>query len=240
MNFKFDKYDFFKIYESLKRYYPIGISNEAGEMYFSYSGFKELGNIIVENIHDEKNFYDRWKIFHQEIENEIGKEVKGTTYGQMPSFSSFILLETNTVENLTRTKELHFFVSLIGPFYTIIGRDYNIVNMGKLGYSKSTNHLVVSPEIEYAESFHYLCSKIESRFNGFRFIPFYIYEQTIEGLNTRFFNGNNSSIFCALFHDLIDLKTPRIIGNHSFKSEDWIKEGYIDTGDNWVIYPPFR
>ncbi|MFY8036387.1 MAG: hypothetical protein ACOVMQ_04415, partial [Cyclobacteriaceae bacterium] len=102
------------------------------------------------------------------------------------------------------------------------------------------NHLVVSPEIEYAESFHYLCSKIESRFNGFRFIPFYIYEQTIEGLNTRFFNGNNSSIFCALFHDLIDLKTPRIIGNHSFKSEDWIKEGYIDTGDNWVIYPPFR
>ena len=136
MNFKFNKYDFFKIYESIKQYYPIGISNEAGDMFFSYSGFKELERILVENIHEEQNFFDRWKSFEQEIEQEIGKKVQGTTFGQIPSFSSFILLESFTVDNLTRTKELHFFVSLIGPYYTIIGRDYNIVNMANLGIQK--------------------------------------------------------------------------------------------------------
>ena len=99
---------------------------------------------------------------------------------------------------------------------------------------------MVSPEIEYAENFHYLYGKIESRFNGFRFVPYYIYEQTIEGLFTRFSGNKYSSIFCTLFHDLIELKTPRIIGNLYFKSEDWIKEGYVDNGDRWVIYPPIN
>jgi hypothetical protein len=236
--FNSDKFDFWKIYDAIKRFYPIGVKRDESKMYFSYPGLKELEDIVVDNIHDDNHFIERWDNFTKDIEKEIGKEIIGTTYGQAPSFSSYVLLDTTSIDNLTRTKELHFFVSLVGPFYTIVGQDNNTVKLEEHKNYRSTSYLVLSPENEFADTFKLLCDRIENRFNGFRFVPFEICQQTIDGLDVRYSDENLDTIFHALFNNHIDLTIWQKIGNDYFKAEDWIKEGYVDTGGRWTIYPP--
>lgn len=236
--FNSDKFDFWKIYDAIKRFYPIGVKRDESKMYFSYPGLKELENIIVDNIHDENHFVKRWDNFTKEIEKEIGKEIIGTTYGQAPSFSAYVLLETASIDTLTRTKELHFFVSLVGPFYTIIGQDNNTVKLAENKNYRCTSYLVVSPENEFAGTFKLLGEKIENRFKGFRFVPYEICHQTIEGLNVSYSDENLHLVFHALFNNHVDLTIGRKIGNDYFKSEDWIKDDYVDSGGGWTIYPP--
>jgi len=233
-----NKFDFWKIYESIKHYYPIGIKKDESELYYSYPGLKELEAIVVDNIHNNEHFISRWVNFTKEIEVEIAREIIGTTYGQAPSFSSFVVLEKNSMDNLTRTKELHFFVSLAGPYYTIIGQHNIAIKIGDNKNYRSTNYLVVSPENEFTDAFHLLCGKIEKQFKGFRFVPFHLCKQTIEGLNVRFTNENLCTVFYALFNNQIDMNNLNIIGNDYYKSNDWIKEGYIDDGGGWSSYPP--
>jgi len=151
--FNTEKFDFWKIYEAVKHFYPIGIKKEGSKMYRSYPGLKELENIILDNIHNDEHFIERWSNFTKAIETEISKEIIGTTYGQAPSFSSYALLASTSADNLTRTKELHFFVSIVGPFYTIIGQDNNTVKLEEHKKYRSTSYLVVSPENEFADTF---------------------------------------------------------------------------------------
>lgn len=230
------KFDFWKIYDIIKKFYPIGIQKGEDKMFYSYPGLKELGDIVVENIHENDNYIARWESFTNQIENLIQKKIVGTTYGQAPSFSAFVQLGTSSFDNLTRERELHFFVSLVGPFYTVIGQDKSIIKVGD-GVFRNTSYLVVSPENEFADIFNILCNKIEERFKGFRFVPFYICKQTIDGLDVRYVNDSLNSIFNALFNDHVDLNV-RTLGDESYKSKDWIKEGYIDTGKGWTVYPP--
>src|SRR5258708_32015002 len=100
LHFNHNKYDFWEIYDSVKRFYPIGIKIEESKFYSSYSGIKDLGDIIVDNIHNEENFKSRWQDFTDEIQRDFGKQVNGTTR-LGPSFSSFVLLDTNKLDNLT-------------------------------------------------------------------------------------------------------------------------------------------
>ena len=231
--------DFWKVYESIKRFYPIGIRKDESGLFYSYPGLKELENIIVDNMHDESNLQTRWADFTSEIKHQVGKEIIGTTYGQAPAFSSFVLLEKATLPNLTRTKELHFFVSLIGPYYTVIGQDSNMVKMEGTSFL-STNYLVVSPENEFADVFRLVCEEIENRFEGYRFIPFEYCCQTIDGLQVRYTHENLNAVFHALFNNQVDITTQNYIGNRFYKSEDWIKEGWVNPGGEWAIYPPIE
>lgn len=238
LNFDSDKFDFWKIYDAIKYFYPIGVNRDESNMYFSYPGLKELEDIVVDNIHDYSHFVERWGNFTKAIEKVIGKEIIGTTYGQAPSFSSYALLDIVSVDDLIRTKELHFFVSLVGPFYTIIGQDNVVVKFDDNTSFRNTNYLVVSPENEFADPFKLLCDKIENQFKGFRFVPFEICTQTIEGLYVRYSDEKLNSVFHALFNNNMDLTVSKKIGDDYFKSEGWIKEGYIETGEEWTIYPP--
>jgi len=237
--FNSDKFDFWLIYESIKHFYPIGIKKDESRMYHSYPGLKELEDRIVDNIHIDDNFNSRWENFTATIQKEIGKEIIGTTYGQAPSFSSYVLLESSSMDNLTRTKEIHFFVSLIGPYYTVMCNDNSTVKVLESQY-KGTSYLVVSPFLEYAAIFKLLCEKIEKQFIGFRFVPFEICRQTIEGLDVRYSDETLNTVFHALFNNHIDLNTLRYVGDKYYKYDDWIKEGYIDDGDNWTVAPPVQ
>jgi hypothetical protein len=236
--FNSDKFDFWTIYEAIKRFYPIGVKRDDLKMYLSYPGLKELEDIVGDNIHNDNHFNERWNNFTKDIENEIGKEIIGTTYGQAPSFSSYVLLDKVSLDDFTRTKELHFFVSLVGPFYTIVGQDNNAVQIDEHRSYRSTSYLVVSPEKEFADTFKLLCEKIETRFKGFRFVPFEICQQTIEGLSVCYTDENLNSVFHALFNNHIDLTIWQKLGNDYFKSEDWTKEGYVESGNSWTAYPP--
>lgn len=237
--FNSDKFDFWTIYESIKRFYPIGVKKDDSRMYYSYPGLKELEDRVVDNIHVDEHFNSRWENFTAIIQKETGKEIIGTTYGQAPSFSSYVLLQSSSIDNLTRTKELHFFVSLTGPYYTVIGNDNSTVKILESQY-KGTSYLVVSPFLEYADIFKLLCEKIEKQFIGFRFVPFEICTQTIDGLDVRYSDEKLNRVFHALFNNHIDLNTLRYVGDKHYKYDDWIRDGYVDDGDSWTAFPPIQ
>ncbi len=133
--------------------------------------------------HNHKNFQN-WVRFTEEIALHLQKEINDTTYGQAPSYSSFIRLDTVTTGDVTRKKEIGFFVSLLGPYYTVLGLDRNELRINDQLFS-STNYLVASPENEFETAFDFLCRQIEEQYKRYRFVPFAICNKTIEGLKMR-------------------------------------------------------
>ena len=236
MFFNSEKFDFWKIYERIIKFYPIGISRENPLFYETYPGRKDFVELLVENIHNHRNFNNRWASFDKEIKKQTYKKVIGTIYGQCPSFNSYIELEKKSKSGFTQLKKVHYFVSLIGDFYTIIGEYRNELTECKNKF-RTTNYLVASPENEYAETFNLLSQLIEETFQNYKFVLFDICGQKLLGLDARDALEKYDTIFSALFNSQINFNN-RILGNQFYKSEDWIKQGYVDTRSNWIIYPP--
>ena len=232
-----DKYNFWPIYEVIKTYYPVGLDKEFN-LYFDCPGYASLIKLIEENVHDDENYQLRWNDFCNRLEKEIDKEIVGTTYGQLPCFSAYVLLDKKISDDLVRTKELYFFVSLLGSFFSIIGRDGSQIEYGKDHSHWITNYVTVSPEKEYTEIFKILELRITERFQNYRLVPFEILKQKIEGLYTKWYTEKEMTIFNALFNNQINTES-NISGNAMFGSDKWIREDYdpsIEGG--WTIYPP--
>lgn len=149
--FSFDneQYNFWQIYESIKVYYPLGIDNEYPGIFYDYWGIKKLEQIIIDKVHDGRNFNNEWTSYWNEVSNEIQLPIIGTTYGQEPSFSSYVQLKNEKTESCDYTEELHFAVSFVGPFYTIIGQSTTNVKHKEDDEScyhyTAVNRITVSP-----------------------------------------------------------------------------------------------
>lgn len=236
-SFNPEKFDFWEIYRSISKYYAPGIPRDESGFFKSFQGYKDLVALIVDNTHNEKNFETRWVSFDREIERLSKKKVIGTTYGSSPCFSAYIEIDNERFENFKHFKELHYFISFLGNFYTVIGVDGNKMKIPNDVFN-TTNYLAVSPINEFAEMFNLLCQQIELRFKDFKFVPFNICAQKIIGLNT----GDNveikDTVFDALFGSTYFSIANKFLGDDYYKSEQWIREGYIDGGSNWTIYPP--
>ncbi|WP_300601402.1 hypothetical protein [Niabella sp.] len=239
------KFDFWPIYEAIKKYYPIGVAADPA-FYAAYPGRKALTDILVDNIHDDVQYASTWKRFEQEIAATTGKPVTGTTYGQQFCYSAYVTLQVHVNENFTHRHLVHFFVSLLGPFYTVIGESENTLVIPEeeqvFPTYKTTNYLVSAPHDGFAVPFRQIEQAIETRFEHYRFVPYWICQQQIEGLYLHHQNETRlPSIFNALFNDQLNLsdQTYRPVGDTFYKSEAWIKKDYDPSKDGqWTVYPP--
>lgn len=237
-NFNPEKFDFREICECISMYYPAGISNEAAGAGQSFKGSKSLADIIVDHTHNQHNFKERWVSFDAEMARSVDKEVMGATYGRSPCFNSYIVIEKYDAGGLIRYKELHYFISFIGKFYTVIGIDHNEVATGNDVF-RSVNYLVVSPVDVFAELFTTVCEVIEKKLNTYRFVPFSICKQKIARLNAGDQDEVKDRVFDAIFgSSFISAGEPNISGDEDYKASDWIIPGYADAGSSWTIYPP--
>lgn len=237
-NFSFNSstHDLWDIYESIKKYYPIGLKKYEGKgIYYDYPGIKKLEKIVVENVHDGEKFHERWVGFTTEIGKELGKKIVGTTYGQAPSFSSSIILKRIDFENCIHRKELCFSVSLVGNFFQIYGLDSTLIldkeewvehsNIGMIRKSHSARSVVtISPFEEYKEAFEFVEEKLRSKYPEHRMIPFFYGQQRIQGLQVRYLDDENCSVNQALFNDFLNEQniSRSTRGNKFYGSdEDW-------------------
>ena len=135
-SFNHKAFNYWPIYDAIKKYYPIGLpfafSVDTQDFYRSYPGIVELDRILIDNTHSNKNYRERWVKFEKQLKNEFGKVVEGTTHGQAPSYSGFVILEKRKAKELTVRKELHCSISYMGPFYTIYGLDTTSVLLNNL------------------------------------------------------------------------------------------------------------
>jgi hypothetical protein len=222
-SFNSSKYNFWPIYETIKKYYPIGISKINSKFYNSYQGLVEFNSIIHDNLIDQNKFKSSWKLFDDIIEEKLKIKPVGTS-GFSPSFSSFVEIENFNSDKLTRVKRVHYLISLLGPYYTIIGDDLSNINVG--GENKFvTNYMVISPFNEFTDAFNNLATEIENRFNNYRFVPFFILNQTINSLEVPHCDSNPCSVFAALFNNQFDLDLTSF-GDQQFKEESWINRDW--------------
>lgn len=110
MQFDANKYDFWPIYDAIKKYYPTVIQKDKDDKFPFYTTspeYKALVKLIEERFH-LPNALTPWNDFQVAISAKAQKNVVGTTFGQIPCRSAFIEIEKSTFGDVTRTKELHF------------------------------------------------------------------------------------------------------------------------------------
>jgi hypothetical protein len=183
--------------------------------------------------------------FRKSIGEQSGLAVVGTTYGHAHCFSAFLKLSTWQQEQVRIQKELHFAVSLAGPFFTIYGRDAARFTEPKYKKCPQSTYekiicLTVSPFQEYEDLFVRLRGWMEERFAGYRFVPFSISKQPVERLYV-FDHQKDSTIYNALFNHLLfhreDDQVTWISGDEQYGFDAWEVENPSAEGD-WVILPP--
>lgn len=229
-------YNLWNIYNRIKIFYPIGIPKGEGVgIFFEYPGLKKLEEIIIDNVHNEKNFQERWTNYNIELKKILEKEIIGTTYGQAPSFSSSIVIEKNVIGTCTHLKELHFAISFVGNFFTIYGLDSTRILDEKEGYKGygAVNVLTASPYKEFEKDFLLLENSIRTKYPNYKMIPYGFGKQIMDGLQVRYSDAEVCSIQMALFNDIIQPRnnfrfTQGMIVDHTrgdvyYGIEDWKK-----------------
>ncbi len=247
-SFRTDRYDFWPIYEALRKFYPIGIKkiHEKG-IFYKYPGILALEKLIVENLHDQSNYQKRWKDKTDKWSGILNKKIIGTTYGQEPSFSAYIEIQKTESNNRVFEKKLHFAVSLLGPFYTIFAIDStNLVEkdfklsekaVPRDSHYPAVHRTIISPYGEFAEIFEQLRGLIEEDFENYRFVPQRIHSSVIEGLYVRYGDDSFKRIYHGLFNQLFDFNSILVGDEYKYGFDQW----YVDNPnmDNyWVVGPP--
>ena len=236
-SFNSNSHDLWEVYNSIKKYYPIGIRQGKGVgIYFEYPGLKKLEDIIVENIHNESNFKNRWKNFTKKVGLNLQKEVVDTTFGQAPSFSAHVILDKHKFKNGCNYKQLHFAVSLVGKFFTIYGMDITDIYDKENQFTKTyrtVNILTASPFKEFKDDFEKLENIIRGKFSSYKLIPFAFGQQIIDGLQVRYSDAEVCSVYMALFNDTIQIRNnfrythglsvKHTRGDIYYGFNDWIK-----------------
>lgn len=228
-SFNSHTHDLWEIYEAIKKHYPIGIrKNEGRGIYGSYPGLKEYEKALVENIHDDNNYRTHWVRFTDEIGQEFGKEMQGTTYGQAPSFSAFMILEKHQFGDCIHSKELHFAVSLLGNFFQIYGVDATKILDKKAVYGRaysSINVITPSPHEEFKTPFEFVEKKIREKYPSYKIVPFNIGQGIIKGLEVRYLDDEDCSINKALFNWFLseEIISGSTRGDIYYGMNDWKK-----------------
>ena len=233
-SFNADRYDFWPLYETIKKYYPIGLSKENSRLFFnSYAGIKEYHKLIQDNLVNKKTYQSKWKSFDDKIEHKINIRPV-VTNGLSPSYSSKVEIENVKFGDLTRVKRIHYFISFLGPYYTIIGDDLSIVPIVEETLFR-TNYLIVSPFNEFEELFKTIAEEIECCFKAYQFVPFFILKGTLNGLELPHAEGHVNTIFSALFNSEFDLNHP-VRGDEYFRDKVWTNADW-DNSSGFVAYP---
>lgn len=235
-NFRADRFNLWPIYDAIKTFYPIGLQRFEGSVYFDYPGIKKLEEIVVENIHHESNYQEKWVRVTEEWQNDLNVKIIGTTMGQSPSFSSYLELKNVVYENRIITEELHFTVSLVGPFYTVFGIDRTTLKEEDNFYQQ-THRTIISPHAAYSQLFGKLIEKIEEAFKGYRFVPYSIHRMFINGLSVRYRDEERNRIYHALFNDWFDFNAPTVGDEYDYGKDHWLIEN-PNMDDQWIVYPP--
>jgi hypothetical protein len=239
-NFSFDfkQYDFWPIYETIKKYYPVGIvwqeDDSEESFYQQYPGQKAKDQLIEDNIHLRKNYQQRWGKVLKLLQKQVDQSVEDTSH---PCYSGVIQLEKQETTRFILTKELHFVVSLLGPYYTLYGLDKSWLllegelpffpdreeHQKHLNHYQTTHAITISPFLEYESIFRIVHQRLKASFPDYRFVPYPIYYQQLQGLYT----GEKDSkgyIYQALFNQRLDL-TAKARGDVRYGYREWLKEG---------------
>lgn len=245
LNWGYDKHDFSSIKETLIKFYPIEKHHQYNEDSIrDFKGVKEIEEILNDNFFTTKIYKERWGKFKKFLKEELKKPIHESIIAFYPCYSGIVVLKKEKNKNLTYTKELHFFISLLGSYYTIFGIDkceiilqemIPTLNGGEelLNLSYDANLVItVSPYLEFQEPFQELQKKIIKYFPSLKFIPYNINLEKAEGVSLLYPDSQaevKDSVFSALFRpeNYFNSETR---GDPHFGFDEWLIIKKLDNG----------
>ncbi|HEY8937857.1 MAG TPA: hypothetical protein VIM65_21680 [Cyclobacteriaceae bacterium] len=229
---EYKDYNFQEIYDTIKTFYPIEEPDRyTTETISSFPGFIEMSRLMEENFINQKNYRERWSKFNKHLKKSIKKPIRSTFTLSNCSYYGEVVLETIENNDYSRSKKLHFFISILGPYFSIYGIDSSSVKLpvqehGQEYLQYDANHAVtVSPVSEYQTLFLSLEDSIREWFPGYLFIPYEIGMSTLKGISIEDEYQptlHPNTIYEGMFGHIA---TPACEsrGNASYGIEDWRK-----------------
>ncbi|UPL49607.1 hypothetical protein [Hymenobacter sublimis] len=235
------KFNFWPLYTTIQQYYPLGLAVPEYDDDFRrrYPGHEQLWNICTDRIENYPAFRQRWKPF----QNHLKAVFKRTVYqsgGVAPSYAGHLVVQKPKPPALGHRKELHFAISLLGPYYTIYGLDTSWVELPETRYAmghpepntqpvmRSAIHaLTISPYEEYADLFVRLEAAIREWFPEHRLVPFAIGRQALAGLVVEGCSAQPACLHAAVFHTEIpwqSLGFQHHRGDEHYGYDQWLTE----------------
>ena len=201
------------IEDTIGQYYPIGsVDMPLDESTLEgFSKFKSFQKLIGDNF---SSYDQKWDPFVRQIELVLEKRVGAHPALSAPCLSGFVEIASTKAKDLTWTKELQFYISLLGPYYCIYGLDYSAVhldidrpfapNTTDKGYFRAYNAITISPAFEYKDTFLRLKQEIGNKFPQHRFVPYQVGMTRIQEIATYYHgsypkNSYMDSIYTGLF-----------------------------------------
>ena len=249
-------HDFSLISNAVKDYYPGDTAERLTSKTFSLSpGFARLRKIANEEFLNEKGYREKWGKLTSHLKKILKKPVEGYPDLLLPGgFVGGVVVSEDKQPDFIRQKTLRFYISLIGPFFSIHGVDSSTAILSvesrlkdfDKGNFAATHAITVSPAFEYQEIFNALENELRAYFPGYLFVPHTIGMSTIKNISIADDARDPRSIdtvYEALFGRtaVYECRTRGDI-RHGF--DDWIKplskeeEALLDLISQHIINAP--
>lgn len=248
LNWGYSNHDFSAIHETISKYYPIEDPHKYYEKKIGdFKGVNKIEKILHDNFFNTKNYRERWGKFKKFLKQELKMPIHESMVAFYPCYSGILKLKKEKSKNgNTYSKELHFFISLLGPYYTILGIDKSEINLEEIfprlkggeelrSRSFAANlAITVSPYLEYKDSFLLLQEKILKYFPSLKFIPYDI--SIKKAKNIAFLNPDSEAedfVFSALFRpdNFFNAETR---GDTYFGFDEWLIVKKPDKKNNKI------
>lgn len=184
--------DFTLISDTIKNYYPVNKAKRlTSKTVASSPGFKKIGKIVNEEFLNQKAYRDKWGKLTSNLKKAFKSPVQGHPDLSGGGFFGEVIIEEDKKPNFIRQKSLRFYVSILGPFFSIHGIDSSTALLEiesrvpefNKGNFAATNAITISPVFEYLEVFNKLEDELRSFFPGYLFVPYAVGMSTIKNIS---------------------------------------------------------
>jgi hypothetical protein len=249
---KYRDHDFSLITDTIKEYFPVARAKRLSSRAAASSrGFKKMGKIMQAEFHDQKAYRQKWGRLTSDLKEVFNKPVSGFPDLAGGGFVGAVILEEDKKQDFIRQKTLHFFVSVIGSFFSIQGVDSSVAILAiesrepgvEMGYYGAKHAVTVSPAFEFEEAFKKLEDHLRDAFPGYLFVPYSIGMSTVRNISIADEHRDPrmlDTIYEALFGRMA-VHECAWRGDKRYGMNDWIKtfnkkeKALIDTLSKHII-----
>lgn len=220
------------LYSSIKYYYPI-IDEESGSTFDDEENKTDRRKNVISISLQNLNEYKLWLNFLEDLTRNGIERLRNLNLKQQPSYNGEIIISSWLKNDVENSLSLLFSVSLLGPFYSIIGVENLKIprNSEEEQYNTSFNGQIMafaSPTKLLNPSYEILKGRIEKNFKGYKHVPYNILNLKVKGLNS-----SNDTVYKAMFDGPFRFPNS-VLGVKYYPWEDWKNDTNLNS---WKLGP---
>jgi hypothetical protein len=132
--------DFILISDTIRKYYRVDKPKRlTSKTVAASSGFKKIGKIVNSEFLDQKAYRAKWGKLTSNLKKVFKNPVHGHPDLAGGGFFGKVIIEEDNKPDFIRQKSLKFYVSIIGPFFSVHGVDSSIALLNFESRVKDSN-----------------------------------------------------------------------------------------------------